>query len=404
MRVIVTFVDDPRKHVAEMRQYGEVVHVSRRAKSVILDIHDGSVMKELEKLSFVTQIAVDRAFRPSSFRCAVNPPSRITNAYARSLMGAPKPFESTAVRVAVIDTGIAETDRVNVIKRVKVIDRETEDKNHGTWVAHTIAGYPVETRVGMIEGVIPGNPIIDAPVIYPQGYTTMSTILMALDMVADEGATVINMSLSSPSLCSQATNNMLESLAKEGILMAVAGGNFGNNHFIGCPANSPYTIAVGSVYFCPPDKLPVSSFSTEGPDIVAIGGEVNPEQLIAGLGMERPIAMAGTSMATPFVAGALTVMKSLDPELNVAGARYVLSTTAVKPPSVPDPYYGYGVLNYTGVELPPEKELPESPFYPQAYEVLSTSSLALLAIGGVLLWLLMKGSHSWREASASSYV
>ncbi len=404
MRVIVTFGDDPEKHVAEMRQYGRVVHVSRRAKSIILDLYDGSHIQELEKLPYVTQIAVDRAFKPSSSRCAVNPPSRITNAYARSLMGAPKPFEATAIRVAVIDTGIADTDRINVIKRVKVIDEETEDKNHGTWVAHTIAGYPVETNVGTVEGVVPGNPIIDAPVIYPDGYTTMSTILMALDAVADEGATVINMSLSSPSLCSQATNNMLESLAKEGILMAVAGGNFGNNHFIGCPANSPYTIAVGSVYFCPPDKLPVSSFSTEGPDIVAIGGEVNPEQLIAGLGMERPIAMAGTSMATPFVTGALTVMKSLYPELNIAGARYVLATTSTKPPHVPDPYYGYGVLNFNGVELPPEKSLEESPFYPQAVEVLSTGNLALIALGGAILWLLMKGYHSSKVDSASSYV
>ena len=407
MRVVVTTRDSPRLHTAELGQYGEVRYVSERSKSVIMDIPDEN-LKKIAGLPFVTEVVVDTAFKPAEAgqenECTFVT-GMITNARARSVMGADTPFPAVPVRVAVIDTGIAETDRINVIKRLKVIDEETTNRDHGTWVAHTIAGYAVETNYGIAEGVTPGTPIIDAPVINPQGYTTMGDIIQALDMVADAGANVVNMSLSGPYLCTQAMDNMIRSVSKEGIIVVVAGGNFGNSSSIGCPANSPDTIAVGSVYLCDLPKCFIkSSFTPKGADIAAIGGDVKPEQLIIGLGMERPIAMAGTSMATPFVTGAAAVIKAYKPDIDVRAVRYILASSSMKPAKVPDPWLGYGVLNYRGILSEPEGQLNNSPYYPES--VLTTVNptlLYVLTIGGIVLWLSQRRNASPNLKAVSRY-
>ncbi len=382
MRAVIT-VDDPEKRLQAIEKYCHVVHVSRRAKSVIVeaDIED---LKRLEKFEWVKQIAIDREVRlqESFFRSAGE---FITNHDASLRMNLTK-SEPLPVKVAVIDTGVYDMEGLNVVKHIAVTDDPTENKDHGTWIAHTIAGQPVWCEYGKVSGVIPGTPIIDAQVINKEGYTTLATIIQALDMVADEGAQVINMSLSSPSLCTEAMNNMISSLAGEGILIAVAGGNYGNDSYIGCPANSPDTIAVGSVYTTR-TAFKISDFSPVGVDIVAVGGNVNPRQLVVSKVKDRFVGMAGTSMATPFVASALAMLKHMNPAITVAQARYVLAEYSFKPVHVPDPLWGYGVLNY-GFNPAELKPLPVSPFYPTSS--IQTNPLVAIILTVGLGWAMLK--------------
>lgn len=394
MRAIVT-VDDPAKRLDEVKRYGRVIHVSRRAKSIILETTPEDI-KRLEKYDWVKQIAVDREVRMQNnfFRAS---DELITNYNASLRMNLTK-SEPLPVKVAVIDTGVYDMDGLNVIKHIVVTSNPTDKKEHGTWIAYTIAGQPVWSSHGKVSGVIPGTPIIDAQVINKDGYTTLSEIILALDMVADEGAEVINMSLSSPSLCTEAMNNMIHSLAREGILMAVAGGNYGNSRYIGCPANSPDTIAVGSVYTTR-TAFKISDFSPIGVDIVAIGGNINPQQLIISRVQNRFIGMAGTSMATPFVTSALAILKHLNPATTVSQARYVLAEYSFKPAPVPHPLYGYGVLNY-GFSPAKAEMLGASPFYPAS--TLQTNPLIALILALGLGWAMLKPPGGMTHGNAGA--
>ncbi len=382
MRAVIT-VDDPVRRLPIIEEYCRVIHVSRRAKSVIVEA-DMADLKRLEKYDWVQQIAIDREVRmqESFFRSSEE---FITNHSASLRMNLMR-SEPLPVKVAVIDTGVYDMEGLNVVKHIVVTNNPTDNKDHGTWIAYTIAGQPVWCEYGKVSGVVPGTPIIDAQVINKEGYTTLTTIIQALDYVADDGAQVINMSLSSPSLCTEAMNNMIHSLAQEGILMAVAGGNYGNDSYIGCPANSPDTIAVGSVYTTR-TAFRISDFSPIGVDIVAIGGNVNPEQLIVSRVKNRFIGMAGTSMATPFITSALAILKHLNPATTVAQARYILAEYSFKPVPVPNPLWGYGVLNY-GFNPAVLKPLSASPFYPTSE--LQTNPLIALILTAGLGWAMLK--------------
>jgi len=387
MRVIVT-VDDPQVRRQTLERYGKVLFVLRRAKAIVMDADEDKI-KVIASFPWVKEVVIDRPFRPGQAdEC--RPKERITNIEAGRYMGLREPYQPPRKPVAVIDTGIAETDRINVIDRISLISDPTDNTNHGTWVAFTIGGYPVETSIGEIMGIAPGTPIIDVPVINSKGYTTMSTIMLALEASADRGANVMNLSLGGPYLCSEAMNNLTQELAREGIILSVASGNYGNNEYIGCPANSPATIAVGSVYYCEENgvkKFIKSTFTPIGSDIASIGGNVNPDQLIVSLGKDRPMAMAGTSMATPYVTIASALIKDVYPSATVDDVRGALAQTAFKPAKVPDPYVGYGVLNLASIQSVRPYELNPSQYYPTAISSIDVRILlATLAIGGAIIW------------------
>jgi len=112
--------------------------------------------------------------------------------------------------------------------------------------------------------------------------------------------------------------------------------------------------------------------------------------------------MAGTSMATPFVTGAVAVIKAYKPDVDVRTARYILASSAMKPAKVPDPWLGYGVLNYRGILSEPEGQLENSPYYPESMlTTINPTVLYVLTIGGIILWLSQKQSayRNWKVAS-----
>ncbi len=217
--------------------------------------------------------------------------------------------QGTAVRVAVIDTGI-DLDHpdlyenikgyINIIKPKKSGD---DDSGHGTHVAGIVAA--ADNAIGVI-GVGPEIDLYAVKVLDRKGRGRLSDLIDALDWCIDNDIQVINMSLGSlqdnPSF-HEAVRNTYQA----GITLIAAAGNYGQEGgVISYPARYPETIAVSSV-----DQFGnLDPFSSRGAeiDLAAPGVDVR-STLKAGLYM----LMSGTSMAAPHVTGTVALILSTIP-------------------------------------------------------------------------------------------
>lgn len=217
--------------------------------------------------------------------------------------------QGTAVRVAVMDTGI-DLDHpdlfenikghINIIKPKKSGD---DDSGHGTHVAGIVAA--VDNAIGVI-GVGPEIDLYAVKILDKKGRGRLSDLIDALDWCIDNDIQVINLSLGSlqdnPSF-----HEAVKNAYQAGITLIAAAGNYGQTGgVISFPARYPETIAVSSV-----DQYgnmdPFSSYGAEI-DLTAPGVDVW-STLNDGLYM----LMSGTSMAAPHVTGTVALILSTLP-------------------------------------------------------------------------------------------
>jgi len=83
----------------------------------------------------------------------------------------------------------------------------------------------------------------------------------------------------------------------------------------------------------------------------------------------------------------------------VAQARYVLAEYSMKPVPVPNPLWGYGVLNY-GFDVEKLNVLHESPFYPTS--TLQTNPLVALLLFAVFGWAMLKPAGGMTHGSTGT--
>lgn len=220
-------------------------------------------------------------------------------------------------RVAVLDTGVddghADLDDV-VIRETDVRSGQNDPMDHhghGTHVASIVAGSGDGDDA--YTGVAPGADILNYKVLDDSGQGRMSTIIEGIDQ-ADDRASILVMSLGAnvedcdgTDPLSKAVNNA----ASNGVSVVVAAGNEGpEDKTITAPGCATHAYTVGSS-----DENQVSSFSSRGPtadgrtkpDIVAPGEDIIAAE--AGTASDYT-SKSGTSMAAPYVAGAIAVLQS----------------------------------------------------------------------------------------------
>lgn len=271
-------------------------------------------------------------------------------------------FTGESTKVGIADTGVDITDPQlrSVAFDTTMMDKTIIDEvGHGSHVTSTLGGTPVQSLGGIaVEGVSRANMRMCKCLGRIIGTGFDSEIAAAMSLLANKGSQIISMSLGSDSpqggvdadpLC-----RLVAALSAKGIIFVIAAGNSGpSDDTIGSPGCAPDAITVAAV-----DKtLKVASFSSRGgstyrtkPDVAAPGvliysgtSQQSPmavEQPNAGFGY---IAISGTSMATPHVAGLVAILKQRDATLTAASFK----STVMKKGHAWDKATGFGIPTFS---------------------------------------------------------
>ena len=270
-------------------------------------------------------------------------------AYAAGLTGA-------GVKVAVVDTGI-DNDNADVSPKVVAEKNFTAEDStddlfgHGTHVASIVAGSGKNSG-GKYKGVAPGAELIDARVLDSTGSGDDTSVLAGMTWAAEQGAQVINMSLGAgPTDGTDPMALAVNELTKQyGTLFVIAAGNSGADETVSSPGTADAALTVGAV-----DRSDVlADFSSRGPR--RGDGAIKPEITAPGVGIVAAqadgtqlgtvvapgyVALSGTSMATPHVAGSAALLKQQHPGWTPAQLKSDLVSTAK--PTAATPIWSQGV-------------------------------------------------------------
>ncbi|MFD9939662.1 S8 family serine peptidase [Nonomuraea sp. NPDC059023] len=234
-------------------------------------------------------------------------------------------LDGAGVKVAVLDSGVDATHpdlQGQIAEQASFVPgQEVKDANgHGTHVASTIAGTGAASS-GANKGVAPGADLLVGKVLDDEGSGQDSWIIAGMEWAASK-AGVVSMSLGSPLPDSGSDPMSLavdELSKKHNTLFVIAAGNAYNPGAIGSPGSAASALTVAAV-----DKADQRApFSSQGPltltyglkpDISAPGVTINAARSSFAGGSGPYVAMDGTSMATPHVAGAAAILRQRHPD------------------------------------------------------------------------------------------
>lgn len=260
-------------------------------------------------------------------------------------------------KIAVIDTGIARgpvefTGAVAGgidVSGVGASDGRSPvgavDSNHGSWVASLAAARGTGNGRGMI-GVAPEAELLSISVGF--GATTSKPfteqIAEAMRWAVDQGATVINLSLTTNTLdWDPSWDDAFLYAFENDVVVVVAAGNRGSGTArVGAPATIPGVLAVGGVS---PSGIVSNDASTQG---ITIGLSAPSERLLGVSADGTLVQWNGTSGAAPIVAGIAALVRAAHPDMdadNVLNRLIRTATPAAGAQPGQDPQYGYGLVN-----------------------------------------------------------
>ncbi|MEK6852491.1 MAG: S8 family serine peptidase, partial [Nanoarchaeota archaeon] len=287
--------------------------------------------------------------------------------------------------IAVIDTGINKThpdlndlDDNPITNDPKVIGEFTafpsEGTNdlhgHGTHVSGIASGTGEASNYKFV-GVAPRASLINAKVLNRDGVGDEFGLLQGIEFALDNNADVISMSLGfALGVRVESVENLLKQAVEQGVVVVAAAGNSGDDFYanpvfetISSPGAVDEVITVGAsckpsqtgvvkysfpvVDACPGEigNESMVTFSSKGPsipefsvkpDVVAPGviicsaasGSLNNEPDLKDCGNDLYLAISGTSMATPHVAGSAALLLQAHPDWNPEKIKSTLVSTA----------------------------------------------------------------------------
>jgi serine protease len=358
----------------------------------------------------------------------------------------------SGVRVAIIDTGVDNThpDLKNQMLRNSVgqiigynfINNTTDamdDYGHGTLVAGIVAAQ-MNNGIG-IAGVAPNAKIMPIKVFNDNGYSTDQSITEGIYFAIQNKAQVINMSLGGAGP-DPVIAKAITAATQADIPVVVAAGNNANDVNLISPADDPNVISVGAEGentdnpqdIIAPDGITDFSNFGSGLDLIAPGGETDSSMLgnilstISSTNVFPTMVLVGnnyaifqgTSLAAPYVTGAVADILQLHPNYTVDQIKSILYVSASNVPSPSagttdnytgnltgwNPFSGYGGLNVVKALQAKPFDLPVATLNGDALNTLNLPSLnSNLVISGTA-----EGTNfasytvSWGEATFPTFV
>ena len=230
--------------------------------------------------------------------------------------------------VAVVDTGVDYAHpalKDYVLPGYDFVEEDTDamdEQGHGTHVAG------ITLRGANYKGV----KILPVRVLDEKGMGSDSHIASGIYYAVDQGATVINMSLGGQGLSQTQRDAILYALAHD-VSVVVAAGNEAEEIYNKYPASERDVLTIGASS----KKKPLTDFSNFGVelDLVAPGQNIYstlPRKLDMMDGKrDGYTSMDGTSMASPFVAGIVGLIRSSYPTLSYEEVELLLKDQAKRP-------------------------------------------------------------------------
>lgn len=300
------------------------------------------VFKKYEKIGKVKSIAPSVQYK----KFATND-EKVGDAYALSSLKIEEAWKlagNNEVKVAVIDTGtnvkhpelkhsmIAPYNAVNPAHAV-VPDV------HGTHVSGIVSAKE-NNKIGA-HGINPNAKVMSIDVFNGGEGAADFNIAKGILHAVEQGVDVINMSLGGPQRSTVVQEAIYKAVENNVVVVAAAGNE--STDMYSYPAAYDGVISVGATN----DKKELTDFSNFGPsmDIVAPGAEIF--STISTPAKPNTYAkLDGTSMASPVVAGVVSLIKSKHPDLNTYQVEALLKQTADDLGETGyDSKYGHGLVN-----------------------------------------------------------
>ncbi len=230
--------------------------------------------------------------------------------------------------VAILDTGI-DSQHEDIKENYESLNKryDMDPQGHGTHCAGIAAA--VSNNNKGIASFSPTNEFFDVTsvkVLNQFGMGTQRDIIKGILFAADKGASVISLSLGGPTSDSsqKAYNNAVRYANKKGVIVTVAAGNESKDATGVSPANAEGVITVTAIDV----NLKKASFSNTV-DNIKMGIAAPGANIYSTFPKNQYKFLNGTSMATPYVAGLLGMMKALNPDLNTKDAHDILTKTGI---------------------------------------------------------------------------
>ncbi|WP_163508150.1 type VII secretion-associated serine protease mycosin [Fodinicola acaciae] len=337
------------------------------------------------------------------------------------------PYSTGAgITVAVVDSGVdadhpqlrGVVDAGRDFYLVGSLPGNYDCASHGTAVASIIAAQP---KVGIgFAGVAPGARILPVRVVAnAQSDSGESTPIdpnivgKGIRYAADQGADIINLSLSGSGNYPQIRDAIRYAQSKDALVVAAVGNRQSQAPgSISFPAAYPGVVGVGSIDIdgARDNDSQVGSFVS----LVAPGKGV-----VAANSVNGHRYWEGTSFAAPFVSGAAALVRAAWPKLNAQQvAQRLIATASVARGGTKSPQYGAGIVDpYRAVTdgldgkprtlapvtiSPPDpKKVSEQRFWWQAgagAKIATGAAVLAVVLVGIMAWLLPRGKRRrWRS-------
>lgn len=231
-------------------------------------------------------------------------------------------------KIAILDTGVDgehEDLRGNFTSTNKSYN--IDKVGHGTHCAG-IAAAVSNNKVGIASFAPNSNfvKVTSIKVLNDYGSGTQESIIDGIIEAADGGADVISMSLggSSNDERQAAYNEAVKYANKAGAIVVVAAGNSDDDAADYCPANSKGVITVAAI-----DENNQKAEFSNFVDNVAMGIAAPGVNIYSTMPNNEYKYLNGTSMATPYVAGLLGIMKAINPNITTEEAYNLLKNSGI---------------------------------------------------------------------------